>query len=115
MQSYYFYKEDWTNWWFVDIPEWEGPKSALQMVMGADDMLDLMSQGDDRFLVTFSTEETEGFELLEFQHETPEWEQGAQYILKTFMGFEYDLQVWLCDVTKFVFGEFPRKIWIKRN
>jgi hypothetical protein len=29
------------------------------------------------------------------------------------MGMSMTLEVWLCDVTKFVFGDFPIKIYFK--
>jgi hypothetical protein len=28
-----------------------------------------------------------------------------------YMGVDYELTMWLCDVTKFVFGEFPKNIY----
>jgi len=32
--------------------------------------------------------------------------------MKTYKGIEYDPELWLCDVTKFVFGNFPKNIYI---
>ena len=34
-----FYKSQ-DEYWYVDMPEWEGSIDALEMVRGADDMLD---------------------------------------------------------------------------
>lgn len=33
MTEFRFYKEE-THRWYVDLPEWEGPKAALEMVDG---------------------------------------------------------------------------------
>lgn len=115
MKSYDFYKDGWTDYWYVDIPNWAGEKADLQMVEGADTMLELMSQGDRRFRVSFSTQKEMGFDKLEFVRETPEYEEGALYNLKTFCGIDYELSVWLCNVTKWVFGNFPNEIYVKRN
>ena len=37
-----FYKEE-TNRWYVDLPCWSGLKEDLEMVEGADLMLDILS------------------------------------------------------------------------
>jgi hypothetical protein len=44
------------------------------------------------------------------------WEigEGSWYRLNNYIGIEYELDMWLCDVTKFVFGYFPEIIYFKR-
>jgi len=37
-----FYKET-TGEWYIDLPDYPGPKEDLQMVLGADKMLDPIS------------------------------------------------------------------------
>lgn len=115
MRTYRFYKDEYG--WFVDLPEWEGDVWDLQMVMGADVFLDLLSQGETEVFVTLSEKEFEGCEVLEMTHlgrlEGPEYGSGAWYILEEYAGLRFDLSMWLCDVTKFVFGDFPTKIYFK--
>jgi hypothetical protein len=115
MRLYKFYRNK--LGWFVDLPEWEGEQSELQMVMGADIFLDLLSQSENEVFIRMSTKEFEGSETLEFLHlgrfEGPEIGEGAWYGLRSYMGLDYNLKMWLCDVTKFVFGEFPKKIYFK--
>jgi hypothetical protein len=43
------------------------------------------------------------------------WElgEGAWYRMEKYMGIRYDIDMWLCDVTKFVFGDFPKTIYFK--
>jgi hypothetical protein len=36
---------------------------------------------------------------------------GAFYKLENYKGIEIGLEMWLCDVTKFVFGKFPKIIY----
>jgi hypothetical protein len=45
--------------------------------------------------------------------EGPEIGEGAWYILNQYLGIDFNLKMWLCDVTKFVFGNFPKKIYFK--
>jgi hypothetical protein len=115
VRHYKFYKDEYG--WFVDLPEWTGEKWDLQMVMGADTFLDLLSQGETEIHVTLSTEPFEGCETLELVHlgrlEGPELGEGAWYILDEYADLPFNLKMWLCDVTKFVFGSFPSKIYFK--
>ena len=115
MRTFKFYRDE--IGWFVDLPEWEGEKWELQMVMGADSFLDILSQGENEVFVTLSTEPFNNCEELSFQHlgaiEGPEIGEGAWYILNQYLGIDFNLKMWLCDVTKFVFGNFPKNIYFK--
>jgi len=101
--------------WFVNLPEWKGSRSDLQMVCGADTWLDIMCQGEWHVWLTVSDEPFVGsnelklVELNSFNGETVD--SGASYKLENYIGIPYDLEMWLCDVTKFVFGDFPKKIY----
>lgn len=87
------------------------------MVSGADTFLDILSQGDSEVHVTMSKEPFDRCETLHFQElgrlEGPEMGTGAWYFLQNYNGIDYTLKMWLCDVTVFVFGEFPNKIYFK--
>jgi len=109
MKSYLFNKES-DYRWFVEIPEWEGSKEELEMVMGADTMLDLLSEGEDSIRLSLSDERFKGYDYeLTFKEEAYD---GANYHLK---GKNIEFEVWLCSVTKFVFGRYPESIYIKRS
>jgi hypothetical protein len=45
--------------------------------------------------------------------EGPEYGEGAWYVMEEYAGLRFGLSMWLCDVTKFVFGDFPLKIYFK--
>lgn len=111
MNHYKFYKEE--NNWFVDLPEWEGSKSDLLMVGGADTMLDIISNNGTEVLTAISETEFEGAAVLEYVRPAEEIGEGSFYILKEYEGKELNLSVFLCDVTVFVFGKFPEKIFLK--
>lgn len=106
--------------WFVHLPNYEGHYSDLEMVLGADVLCDMIDTFDTGYItVTVSTEPKESNfttkeYVLDFVNSTgtgPDsgWEQdGANYRLR-----EWKLDVWLCNVTKYVFGEFPATIYIR--
>jgi hypothetical protein len=106
MKNYTFNKEQ--GCWYIDLPNWEGTKDELQMVGGADTLLDHLSNNGATVDVILSTEKkiiTPGFQTLKRIIQTPP--NGCVYHL----GFT---PVWLCNVTKFVFeGMFPRQIHFK--
>jgi len=103
-----FYK-DYDNRWYVDLPDWKGSKAELEMVAGADTMLEMIAEGHDAVQAHFDINPYEGGDELVCKEIHPEG--GATYILKTYRGVELNLQMWLCDVTTFVFGYFPKIIY----
>jgi hypothetical protein len=115
MRTYRFYKDD--VGWFIDLPEWEGEKNELQMIMGADTFLDMLSQGENNINLIIDKKPFKDCEVLYYQHEGnlegPECGEGAWYFLNEYMGIQLNMKIWLCDVTKFVFEEFPLKIYFK--
>lgn len=102
-----FYKDP-DHRWFVELPEWKGEKDDLEMVMGADTMLDYMSPDENEIHISFSTESFDNY-----QYELTAIEEiydGCSYKLKS-KNIEFD--IWLCEVTKFVFGYYPNKLYLK--
>jgi hypothetical protein len=111
MDKYRFYKEG-TNW-YVDLPNWEGAKSDLLMIGGADTMLDIVSNNTTKVTVYISETEFEGSSELTFVKLAEDIGEGAYYNLASYEGTEHNLSVFLCDVTLFVFNKFPEKLFIK--
>lgn len=111
MKSLKFYKEN-DGRWYVDLPEWTGSKADLEMVCGADILLDKLSNQGIEVVCQISEIPVENFDLLEFVREAYERQNGAFYQLTSILGQNLNLEVWLCDVTRFVFGYFPRKIYL---
>ena len=102
-----FEKEE--NKWYVVLPEWTGEKRELQMVAGADTLCDILAKGQKRFKVKAETRHN----------------PGADYYLKRKLvayGSFYkatdgntgeSATVWLCPVTKYIFGNYPKSLTIK--
>lgn len=98
--------------WFAHLPDYEGDPSDLAMVEGADvlcDMLDRHENGLIRSIISDeSLEEESMFDnlyTLDFVNSTEDI--GANYRCR-----EFKLDLWLCNVTKYVFGEFPETIYV---
>jgi hypothetical protein len=111
MKRLRFYKES-DNRWYVDLPEWNGSKAELEMLAGADSMLEYMAEGNNEVYLYASGNEFEGADKLEMLRLATELGNGAFYKLENYKGIEIGLEMWLCDVTKFVFGDFPSRIFI---
>jgi len=96
--------------WFIDLPEWTGGKASLEMVAGADKLLEKLSEGKGTvtLVVTEELKDTvfdNKFEKISKIMNTPGG--GALYSTNHW-------PIWLCDVTKFVFdGRFPKKLYYK--
>lgn len=107
MRVFKFIRED-DSKWYVDLPEWKGDKWELEMVAGADDLLEILGQGESEVRVLISEEPfKESMFSLEYTHDEAE---GGWYILKD---FDFSFEVWLCHVVKFVYGHIPKKLYCK--
>ena len=115
MEILRFYKEISGNW-YADIPEWTGRKSALQMVAGADDLLEFLTEDKQCSVkdvhLHFSETPIKDSDCLVKTRNC--LFNGANYRLNELEGEEIDLKVWLCNVTKHVFGHFPKKIYFSK-
>lgn len=115
MQTHMFVKED--NQWFIDLPEYianGGSKGDLQMVAGADTMLEMMAAGNDRVTIELDRKPFNGADELKLLEVCDPSLGGGIYIMETFEGKKLMHQMWLCAVTEFVFGDLPEKIFVKR-
>lgn len=108
-----FYKEA-DERWYVELPEWEGSKADLEMVAGADTMLNYMAEGEDKVYLYLSVNYFNGCDTLEFVRFATEIDNGAHYVMKRYAGIEFNLDVWICDVCRFVFGRMPMEIYLSK-
>lgn len=109
MRRFRFYKQS-DGRWYVDLPEWTGSKDDLEMVMGADDMLLYMAEGNNEVALNISEDYFENSDELKIQDTGVAI--GAYYRIEKYRGVEIGLDVWLCPVMEFVFGGYPEKLFI---
>lgn len=100
--------------WYADIPEWKGDTTELQMVEGADILLDIVSGNAGECFLEMSDAAFSQAEVLTLLHVREQnLGGGGDYLLETFKTKPYHQKIWLCSVTSFVFNCLPQKIWFK--
>lgn len=115
MKQHRFVREN--RGWYIDLPEFlaqGGSKADLEMVSGADTMLDVIAQGNDEVTLQINTEPFDNADELLLTELCDPILGGGYYYFKQFEGKEVDQDLWLCDVTRFVFGDIPKKIYVKK-
>jgi len=110
MKTYKFIKEN--NKWYIDLPNWIGSKSSLQMVAGADKLLDLIAKGDDSVLLLVSLKNYDGANHIKKLKNC--LFNGANYYCEYYDNIKINHKFWLCNVTKYLFNQFPNNIYFNR-
>lgn len=110
-QLFRFYKTP-EDRWYIDLPEWTGPISALEMVEGADTMLDKASNNTSECALELSDSPFEGADHVTLVEDLKDSIGGGYYLMETYKGETINHTMWLCEVTEFVFGELPPVIYI---
>ncbi len=107
MKNIRFYKTT-SEKWYADLPEWKGSLDELEMVCGADTMLDILSFGENEVWISMSTKPfLRHTATLKYVNKEAD---GANYV---YLSNFNEINVWLCSVTEFVFGDFPKIIYLK--
>ncbi len=106
------FKKESDNNWYIDLPAWPGPHHALQMVAGADDLLDYVSEGRKTITVEVTTSnnpiEGDGILMSRYQYSLT---GGAHYHTNV----SNIPHAWLCPVTLFVYQRYPKYIFIAHS
>ncbi|WP_343691922.1 DUF6717 family protein [Chitinophaga sp.] len=106
-----FYKTD-KGSWYIDLPEWTDGIEALQMVEGADTMLDTVSNQARECYLELSDSPFENADVLLLRENLEASITGGIYLMPHYKGTEINQQMWLCGVTTFVFNGLPEKIYV---
>ena len=77
--------------WFVVLPDYDGDQEDLEMVDGADKLLDVLTTDNLYVNLRISKEED------------PDMYHHGRF----------DGEVWLCNVVHYLFGEHPEEIWFE--
>jgi len=114
MKTYKFIKTG--QDWYIDLPEFieqGGSIGDLQMVEGADKMLDMMAAENSSVVLYIAKEEFAKSDVLTLIEKCDTYIGGGYYLMENFEGKEVNRTMWLCQVTEFVFGYMPEKIFVK--
>lgn len=101
--------------WYVDFPGWPFSHHNLMMVAGADKMCAYLSDDDKYAYVNVipanEEEDHPGYaKLIQKEHSLT---GGSTYEVTGLEGFNRD--IWLCPVTLFVLGQYPKYLYVKKN
>lgn len=96
------------NRWFADVPDWNGSINSLEMVFGSDELLNHLNKNGHFVTLKVSTEnQWAGSMEADLIHHD---EFGGTYKLTQPLSDGLE-KFWLCNVTKYVFGEHPKKLY----
>jgi hypothetical protein len=104
-----FYKDE-DRRWYADLPEYiaqGGTVEECEMVSGADDWLDFISEKREAVTLALSDQNSLSEKIVLYESD----EFGATYIAHTYREEDINQILWLCPVTVFVFGHYPKEIY----
>lgn len=115
MRTYRFYKEN--EKWFIELPKFPFNKAWLEMVLGADLLLDKISDGKKEITLGISGRSFMNWDNVVERKQYLGIMKGALYspVYKHIETKEFDSKnlLWLCPVTLWVFLWYPKKIYYK--
>ena len=98
--------------WYIDYPAWKGSIADLEMVEGADTMLDKVSGYQNECFLELSDEPFEGADVIKLVKDRTASYGGGDYLMETYKGEMVNHTMWLCFVTEHVFGGLPNEIYV---
>lgn len=117
--------------WYYVFPHWGFDFNHLEMVAGADKLCELYSNGTDEATVEIKatkeqddTLKDKGYKCFVKQEVSKELDEEELSLLekilygRTYIHWGTDKKIttfWICPVTLFVLGRYPRYIYIKDN
>jgi hypothetical protein len=113
MKTIRFYRKD--TRWYAHLPEYidqGGTEEECEMVSGADDWLDHISNYSDSVVLNLSDKDPLSEKIVLYEKD----EFGATYVAHSYKEEDINQVMWLCPVTVYVFGCYPEVIYysIKR-
>lgn len=102
--------------WYIDLPNWKGAHANLAMVAGSDLLLDHLHRENNQVGIEVvksdkPLDNVPGYFVCE-QLEMSMF-GGATYKVCGLEGF--DKTIWICPVTLFVLGEYPKFLYIRQT
>jgi hypothetical protein len=99
--------------WFLDLPDWGGSIDDLEMIRGADIMLDMLSGDREECYLEMSDDPFDGSEVLELVKDLRGTVGGGEYFFETYQQEIINYKIWFCEITEVVFGELPKRIYLQ--
>jgi len=100
--------------WILDYPKYKGNLDELVLVGGAGMFCDMLSEGQDEFVLTVSDEKFNGALSLIRLGEDREI-GGYWYFLPSIDSKDTNLEFWLGEPFEEMFDNYPQRIYFSRN
>ena len=110
-----FYRRD--NRWFADLPlylEAGGTEDDCELIAGADEWLDIVSNYKDSVYLRISDIESLQEKLVLHEVDNAQFGCGAIYVIQEYQDQVINKEIWLCPVTLFIFGYYPPIIFYSK-
>ena len=111
--------------WYYDFPHWGFNHANLEMVAGADALCDRYSNGKDEFTIGITASRKPRPYSLNLCDEfiAESLPKGTSWKDKYIWGRDYTctnangetMKMWICPVTLFVLGRYPKYLYIRRG
>lgn len=114
--------------WYYDFKHWGFEHANLEMVAGADDLCDLYANGQNNVTVNIKCSEKplscptticDEFIAEELPKEWTSWKDkliyGRNYTHVDPNDEDKTTRMWICPVTLFVLGRYPKYLYIYKN
>lgn len=116
MSTHTFTKEN--GAWHIDCPRFLqqiGNEADFTLLQGAKRILDFIAKGATKMTITMDTQPLEKAGILQLVELGDASKGGGYYQVLNNEGKLLKRKLWLCDVTLFVFGDIPERIYIRRD
>jgi len=110
-QTFKFYKTA-SNRWYIDLPSYTGSVDDLEMVKGADTMLDKVADGKNECHLILSDQPFEGGDRITLLTDLTGSIGGGDYLMETYRGLSINQSMWICSVVIEVFDRVPSVIYV---
>jgi len=116
-----FYKEG-STWLAYNKELWEGGmKYSCTMVAGTDEVLNMLAEGNTKLTLLISQTYIRDYRIYLVSADEGEFEgeTGGDYLVSGYINENRTLgtfgayRVWLCQVTKYIFGFYPQVMFVK--
>jgi hypothetical protein len=97
---------------YIYLPEWPGSIDELEMVQGADTMLDKVADGADQCSLILSDQPFDGADVITLVTDLTGSIGGGDYIMETYKGVSINQSMWICSVVIEVFDRVPSVIYV---
>lgn len=116
MKQLFFIREH--GAWFVELPDYARKKGIRERFVpvvaeGFDTLLDILAGDTDALFIKACLERFDGAEELELVQPKEE-KKGAYYLVKSLNGKPFVLLVWLSEITRFIYGFLPERIYFSK-